>query len=143
GNNAAIVWPDADLSEAAQRVAAGALELAGQRCTANRRVIVHESCRDAFVRLLLQHSAALRWGDPLQGETQIGPLVGAVQRDRVERFLDEAQAGILKVNQSTADAAVDVPFGGWKASGLGPPEHGAFDLEFCTRPQVVYGGIRE
>ena len=57
----------------------------------------------------------------------------------VDRFLDEAEAGILKVNQSTADATVDVPFGGWKASGFGPPEHGAFDAEFYTRPQTVYG----
>jgi acyl-CoA reductase-like NAD-dependent aldehyde dehydrogenase len=61
----------------------------------------------------------------------------------VRRFLDEARAGILKVNQSTADAAVDVPFGGWKASGLGPPEHGMFDLEFFTRPQTVYNRTLE
>jgi acyl-CoA reductase-like NAD-dependent aldehyde dehydrogenase len=60
-------------------------------------------------------------------------------REMTERFLAEAQAGILKVNQSTADAAVDVPFGGWKASGLGPPEHGIFDLDFYTRPQTIYG----
>ncbi len=54
------------------------------------------------------------------------------------RFLDEARAGILKVNQSTADAGVDVPFGGWKSSGVGPPEHGIFDIDFFTRPQTVY-----
>jgi acyl-CoA reductase-like NAD-dependent aldehyde dehydrogenase len=56
----------------------------------------------------------------------------------VERFQREAPAGILKVNRSTADAEVDVPFGGWKASGIGPPEHGSFDRDFYTRPQVVY-----
>ena len=61
--------------------------------------------------------------------------------DIVGRFLEEAEAGILKVNQSTADAAVDVPFGGWKASGLGPPEHGDFDVEFYTRPQTVYRSV--
>jgi acyl-CoA reductase-like NAD-dependent aldehyde dehydrogenase len=49
----------------------------------------------------------------------------------------------LKVNQSTSDAAVDAPFGGWKASGIGPPEHGIFDLEFFTRPQTVYDELRE
>jgi acyl-CoA reductase-like NAD-dependent aldehyde dehydrogenase/nicotinamidase-related amidase len=228
GNNAAIVWPDANLIEAAGRIAAGAFEMAGQRCTANRRVIVHASCREPVLELLLEKSAALHWGDPLLAETQIGPLVSASHRDRVagmverasagpallplgssapdahghagawypptivccddpdqeivreetfgpvlvvqaardwdhaiglcngvcqglaaavftgsrdivERFLDEAQAGILKVNQSTADAAVDVPFGGWKTSGVGTPEHGIFDVEFYTRPQTVYG----
>jgi len=55
------------------------------------------------------------------------------------RFLEEADAGILKLNRSTADAEVDVPFGGWKSSGVGPPEHGAFDRDFYTRPQIVYG----
>ena len=56
----------------------------------------------------------------------------------VTRFLEEAQAGILKINSSTADADVDVPFGGWRHSGVGPPEHGPFDRDFYTRPQVVY-----
>jgi acyl-CoA reductase-like NAD-dependent aldehyde dehydrogenase len=230
GNNAAIVWPDADLQEAARLVAAGAFELAGQRCTANRRVVVAEDCRERFLHLLVQESADLRWGDPLLEETAIGPMVNAVERDRVAgvieragargvqmfwpqgrqapatatgrrawhppvivcceepgreivqeetfgpvlvvqtardwehaielcnsvrqglsaavftgskqieaRFLEEAEAGMLKVNQSTADASVDVPFGGWKDSSLGPPEHGAFDVEFYTRPQTVYG----
>jgi acyl-CoA reductase-like NAD-dependent aldehyde dehydrogenase len=58
--------------------------------------------------------------------------------DIADRFLDQAQAGILKVNLSTADAAVDAPFGGWKGSGIGPPEHGVFDIEFFTRCQTVY-----
>src|SRR5262249_49913952 len=40
-----------------------------------------------------------------------------------ERFADEARAGILKWNVSTADADADAPFGGWKGSGLGPAEH--------------------
>jgi len=226
GNNAAIVWTDANLVDAARAVAAGAFDMAGQRCTANRRVIVHESCRQHFLELLQRETAALPMGDPQNPETRIGPLVsirhcervaGMVERGKsvgrafqpviklndsvesltyfpptiiccdnadaeivqqetfgpvlvvqtavgwehairlcngvrqglaaavfshtprvVERFLDEAEAGILKVNQSTADAAVDVPFGGWKASGLGLPEHGVFDQEFYTRAQTVY-----
>jgi acyl-CoA reductase-like NAD-dependent aldehyde dehydrogenase len=230
GNNAAIVWSDAELSSAARMVASGAFELAGQRCTANRRVIVHEAAYDEFMNLLLRESAALNWGDPMRDDTDIGPLVSATHRDQVaaaveravrqsgptflplgdapchveehghkfypptilccddpateivqeetfgpvlvvqvahtwdhairllngvrqglvaavfttsrgivQSFLDEAAAGILKVNQSTVGAAVDAPFGGWKASGIGVPEHGRFDVEFCTRPQVVYG----
>jgi hypothetical protein len=54
------------------------------------------------------------------------------------RFLDQARAGILKLNLATADADAEAPFGGWKASGIGPPEHGRSNREFYTRAQAVY-----
>ena len=60
-------------------------------------------------------------------------------REIQEKFLAEAQAGILKINTSTAGADISLPFGGWKASGLGPPEHGEADRLFYTRMQAVYG----
>jgi acyl-CoA reductase-like NAD-dependent aldehyde dehydrogenase len=56
----------------------------------------------------------------------------------IQDFLRRAKAGILKINTSTADAAVDLPFGGWKASGIGPPEHGPANREFFTRMQAIY-----
>src|SRR6266446_3898081 len=49
-----------------------------------------------------------------------------------------ARARILKINCSTANAAVDLPFGGWKASGIGPAEHGPANREFFTRMQSIY-----
>src|SRR5262249_32967358 len=55
-----------------------------------------------------------------------------------QKFLEEARAGILKINTSTAGADVSLPFGGWKASGIGPPEHGEGDRLFYTRIQAVY-----
>jgi acyl-CoA reductase-like NAD-dependent aldehyde dehydrogenase len=54
------------------------------------------------------------------------------------RFLADARAGILRLNASTAGADVTLPFGGWKASGIGPPEHGVADRMFYTRLQAVY-----
>jgi acyl-CoA reductase-like NAD-dependent aldehyde dehydrogenase len=56
-----------------------------------------------------------------------------------QRFQAAAQAGILKWNVSTADADAFAPFGGWKSSGLGPPEHGPGNAEFYTRLQAIYG----
>jgi acyl-CoA reductase-like NAD-dependent aldehyde dehydrogenase len=58
--------------------------------------------------------------------------------ERRALFLEEAEAGILKLDAATADAGVEAPFGGWKASGLGPPEHGAGAREFYTRAQAIY-----
>jgi aldehyde dehydrogenase (NAD+) len=54
-------------------------------------------------------------------------------------FLAAVRAGIVKWNRSTADADAFAPFGGWKASGVGPPEHGPGREEFYTRLQAVYG----
>jgi len=56
-----------------------------------------------------------------------------------QRFTDSIAAGILGFMPGpfTIDAAS--PFGGWKSSGIGPPEHGRWDREFYTRPQARYG----
>ncbi len=59
-------------------------------------------------------------------------------RERQAAFHDAAVAGIVKLNAATADADAEAPFGGWKASGCGPPEHGAANREFYTRTQTVY-----
>jgi aldehyde dehydrogenase (NAD+) len=55
-----------------------------------------------------------------------------------QRFVQEAEAGILHVNSQTAGADVHVPFGGIKASGYGPHEQGRAALEFYTEVVTVY-----
>jgi acyl-CoA reductase-like NAD-dependent aldehyde dehydrogenase len=231
GNNAAIVWNDADRPQAAAQIARGAFGFAGQRCTANRRVIVSKKSSGKFLRELKAAAEKLVWGDPLKKTTDLGPVLHAGKRDehtaliqaaansgaahRVDwlfekrapeswvqagayaqpamvccdrpehaliqeetmspllvvqcaddfphalalcngvrhglvaalfsqspalqqKFLAEARAGILKLNSATAGADASLPFGGWKASGLGPPEHGEGDRLFYTRMQAVY-----
>jgi acyl-CoA reductase-like NAD-dependent aldehyde dehydrogenase len=56
------------------------------------------------------------------------------------RFLVDAEAGILRLNPSAFPVAADAPFGGWKSSSMGPPEHGRWD-EFFARPQAIYGEL--
>ena len=53
-------------------------------------------------------------------------------------FREEAECGVLKLNQPTMGVDPGVPFGGWKASGIGTPEHGPGDVESYTRWQAVY-----
>jgi acyl-CoA reductase-like NAD-dependent aldehyde dehydrogenase len=85
GNNAAIVWEDADLPDAATRIAEAAFGFAGQRCTANRRAIVAAGCYEPFLSQLQAAVAALVWGDPLEPATQIGPLISVEKRDQGTR----------------------------------------------------------
>jgi acyl-CoA reductase-like NAD-dependent aldehyde dehydrogenase len=230
GNNAAIVWEDCDLNHAAAQIASAAFGFAGQRCTANRRAVVSTESFSVFIEELQKAFGALKWGDPFDPATIIGPLISTQKRDAVakltqsaktagmqiltpqrsltdhdelcrrgayfpptivvaedpnekivqdetfgpvlvvqrartfdhaielvnavpqglvaalfsdsaarqQRFLSEVQAGILKLNCGTSDADAVSPFGGWKASGIGPAEHGPADREFFTRVQTIY-----
>jgi acyl-CoA reductase-like NAD-dependent aldehyde dehydrogenase len=56
-------------------------------------------------------------------------------RDRVQA---SARVGLLQFGAGALRVHPDAPFGGWKASGHGPPEHGRWDAQFFTRPQAVY-----
>jgi acyl-CoA reductase-like NAD-dependent aldehyde dehydrogenase len=56
------------------------------------------------------------------------------------RVLDEARVGIVQVGAGPLAVHPGAPFGGWKASGFGPPEHGEWDAAFFTRPQARYEG---
>jgi len=55
------------------------------------------------------------------------------------RVRDAADAGIVQLGAGPLPVHPDAPFGGWKASGFGPPEHGEWDAWFATRLQAVYG----
>ncbi|MHC4416488.1 MAG: L-piperidine-6-carboxylate dehydrogenase [Planctomycetota bacterium] len=93
GNNAIIVTPHANLDLALPAVLFGAVGTAGQRCTSTRRIIVHESVREEFVRRLVRAYEGIRIGDPRKGETVMGPLVtrDAVQdlQNAMRRVQDE------------------------------------------------------
>jgi acyl-CoA reductase-like NAD-dependent aldehyde dehydrogenase len=92
GNAAVIVNDDADVSYAAERVAWGGFAYSGQTCISVQRVLVHEAVYDAFARELVRRVEALRVGDPLEEETDVGPLIDGANAQRVEEWLDEARA---------------------------------------------------
>ncbi len=72
-----------------------------------------------------------------------GLVAGLLTRDRAARarFAESVEAGILKLARGPFSVHPDAPFGGWKASGIGPPEHGRWDAEFYSRPQAIYGEV--
>src|SRR5829696_8905947 len=74
GNGPQIVLADANLEKAADAAIVGCFYLAGQCCTAAERILVHESVKDEFVAALVERTKALRVGDPLDEETDMGPL---------------------------------------------------------------------
>jgi acyl-CoA reductase-like NAD-dependent aldehyde dehydrogenase len=70
-----------------------------------------------------------------------GLLMAVVGRssEAIARVVDAARVGIVSVGAAPPAIHPDAPFGGWKASGFGPPEHGEWDRWFFGRVQAVYG----
>lgn len=85
GSDAFIVLDDADLDAAAQTAVRSRFQNTGQSCIAAKRFIIVESVADAFEQRFMEEATKLRIGDPLQCETQIGPVARGDLRDALDR----------------------------------------------------------
>ncbi|MGW1677312.1 gamma-aminobutyraldehyde dehydrogenase [Saccharopolyspora sp. NPDC002376] len=88
GKAPVLVFADADLSAAAEGIAAAGFFNAGQDCTAATRVLVHESVHDEFVAALVEQAKAMRTGMPDDEDVAYGPLNNAAQLERVSGFIE-------------------------------------------------------
>jgi (Z)-2-((N-methylformamido)methylene)-5-hydroxybutyrolactone dehydrogenase len=93
GKSPHIVFEDADLDRAIPGVLAGVFGAAGQTCIAGSRLLLHESIHDAFLERLVERVREIRLGDPLDPNTEMGPLANRVQFERVQGFVQEAVDG--------------------------------------------------
>lgn len=92
GNDPIIVMEDADLEEAATLAASGSYKNSGQRCTAIKRMLVHESVADRFVDLLVAKTEALNYGDPMDPKVDMGTVIDEAAAIQFEAVVDEAIA---------------------------------------------------
>ena len=92
-----IVYEDADLEAAAQGCVAGSFINTGQDCTAATRIYVQRPIWDEFLARVTDIAAEMRLGDPNERTTDMGPLINAEQRDRVEGFVERARQQGAKV----------------------------------------------
>ena len=116
GNNAAIVAPSADLDLAVRAIAFAAVGTAGQRCTSLRRLIVHESVREALVERLKRAYKTLPIGNPLADGTLVGPLIDAAAFESMQAALAQAKGegsavfgGERRLAAESADAFYAAP----------------------------------
>jgi betaine-aldehyde dehydrogenase len=82
-----IVFDDAHLENAISGAMLGNFYSTGQVCSNGTRVFVHRRIKDAFLDRLVERTKTIRLGDPLDPETQMGPLVSARQRERVLSYM--------------------------------------------------------
>jgi putative phosphonoacetaldehyde dehydrogenase len=92
GNDPIIVMDDADLDEAATLAAAGSYKNSGQRCTAVKRMLVHERVHDGFVERLLEKTRAVNHGDPLDPATDMGTVIDEAAAIEFEARVRDAVA---------------------------------------------------
>ena len=92
GNAPVLVFPDVDLEHVAAGAVASKFRNGGQVCVAPQRFLVHRKVADDFVDRVAQRVGSLRVGSGLDPNTQVGPLINARQRDRVEALVDSARS---------------------------------------------------
>jgi len=90
GSDPFVVMPSADLDKAASVAVTARCQNNGQSCIAAKRFIVHEAVADEFERLFAAKLAALRIGDPMKDDTQIGPLATEAGRRDIEELVQDA-----------------------------------------------------
>jgi glyceraldehyde-3-phosphate dehydrogenase (NADP+) len=92
GNAGVIVDKTADLDWAVRRCLVGAFSYAGQVCISVQRMFIHEDVWDAFMPKFIEGAKALKLGDPLDPQTDLGPMVDENAASRTQRWVDEALA---------------------------------------------------
>ncbi len=131
GNNSpVIVWNDADLDTAAEQVVDAAFGAQGQNCIHAQRILVKEDVYEYFKNRVIELTSHLKVGDPLDPDTDVGPMIAEGEAERVEMEIEkalEAGANILaggdrsgSVVQPTVLENVDPASTMWKKEIFGP-----------------------
>jgi betaine-aldehyde dehydrogenase len=87
GKSPNIVFADADFEAAIDGALSGIFAGTGEVCSAGSRLLVERSIHDRFVGELVSRAMAIKVGDPLDGESEMGPLVSKQQLETVERYV--------------------------------------------------------
>ncbi|HEY3106044.1 MAG TPA: aldehyde dehydrogenase family protein [Gaiellaceae bacterium] len=88
-----IIEADADVEQAATKMAANAFSFAGQSCISVQRIYVRTNVYDDFVARFIPKVEALKVGDPAEDDTDVGPVIDDDARERILSWIEEAKAG--------------------------------------------------
>ena len=122
GKSPNIVFADADLDKAVPAAATAVFANSGQICSAGTRLFVQSSIREEFMERLAAYTKTIRVGDPLDPETQIGPVVSSKQMEIILGYMDKGK------NEGATALT-----GGGRMTG------GAHDAGFFLQPTIFDG----
>lgn len=97
GNAGVIVHNDGDLELAAKKCAQGGFAYAGQSCISVQRIIVQEDIYENFKEKLIEEVKKLKFGNPEEEDTFIGPVIDEESLKRIEKWVEEAKEGGAKI----------------------------------------------
>jgi putative phosphonoacetaldehyde dehydrogenase len=97
GNDPLIVLDDADLDLAAHLAAEGSYRNSGQRCTAVKRLLIHQAIASEFTQRLVEKTGEYHCGDPLDEATRVGTVIDEAAAIQLESVVTEAVAAGAKV----------------------------------------------
>ena len=106
GKNPQVIFPDADLDQAADAIAFGVYFNAGECCNAGSRIIVHESVAAALVEKITVLSRRVPFGDPLDPRTQVGAIISPEHLAKIDAYVRGAMAAGARL--ALGGAALDV-----------------------------------
>lgn len=125
GKSPLIIFDDADLEDAVGGAMLGNFYSAGQVCSNGTRVFVQSGIRDAFLARLAARTEAIRIGDPMDEDVQMGPLVSAAQLEKVSGYVAAGRAE-----------------GATCLTGGGTPNVQGFEGGYFIEP-TVFSGVRD
>jgi len=126
-----IVHGDADLDEAAEKLAANAFSFAGQSCISVQRIYVQKWIYEDFVARFVPKVEDLVVGDPADEETDVGPVIDSDARERILAWIDEArESGATLLTGGKVEGDVISPT---------VIAHASLDLKVCR--EEVFGPV--
>jgi len=138
GKSASLVFADADLEACVASSLWAVYDNAGQDCCARSRVLVERPLFDDFVARFVDEARAIRLGDPADPHAEMGPLISADQRRRVQRYIESAdEAGARRL------CGGDVPVGQAFAHGhyLTPAVYVDVEPSMAIVREEVFGPV--
>jgi acyl-CoA reductase-like NAD-dependent aldehyde dehydrogenase len=107
GKNPQVVFPDADLDEAADAIVFGVHFNAGECCNSGSRIIVHNSVAAELTEKVVALSRKVAFGDPLHPDTKVGAIISEDHHSKIHRYVEEAKAEGAEVALGGDSLAVD------------------------------------
>lgn len=90
GNAAVVLHHDADIDAAIRRCIQGGFGYSGQSCISVQRIYLHEEIAEKFLEGFIEGVSRLKVGDPLDEQTDVGPLINREAAERTERWVEDA-----------------------------------------------------